>query len=252
MKKELLICTALALIASGTTLAAEEGHAHRHAHWSYSGATDARHWSELQEDFATCKLGKEQSPIDIRDAKKGELPAIGFAYKVGAAEIVNNGHTIQVNPAAGGTLTLASGEYKLVQFHFHAPSEEKIDGKAYPLGAHFVHRNDEGKLAVVGVLFKIGKENPVLAKIFAAMPKKAESKSALPGELDPADLLPASRDYYAFTGSLTTPPCSEGVRWQILQTPVELSKAQLAAFRKLYPMNARPVQPLNGRTVEKS
>ena len=248
MKKKLLIASALALIASGGIQGAEENH----AHWSYSGTTDPRHWGELQQGFATCKIGKEQSPIDIRDAKKGDLPAIGFAYKPGPAEIVNNGHTIQVNPAAGGTLTLASGEYELVQLHFHAPGEERIKGKAYPLGAHLVHRDEEGKLAVVGILFKVGKENPVLARIFEAMPTQPGSKAVLPGDLNVADLLPASRGYYAFTGSLTTPPCSEGVRWQILRQPLELSKAQLAAFRKIYPMNARPVQPLNGRRVEKS
>jgi carbonic anhydrase len=165
---------------------------------------------------------------------------------------VNTGHSIQVNLAAGGTVDLASGTYKIVQFHFHAPSEEKIDGHPYAMVAHLVHSDDAGKLAVVAVLFKEGKANPTLAKVFAVMPAKEGEKVALEGGVNPADLLPARQDYYAYVGSLTTPPCTEGVRWQVLKQPVELSKEQLAAFRKLYPMNARPVQPLNGRKVEQS
>jgi carbonic anhydrase len=220
-------------------------------HWSYTGAEGAKHWSELQSEFATCKLGREQSPIDIRGAvKSASLPPLGLEYSAGAAEVLNNGHTMQVNLAEGGQVKLATGAYKLLQFHFHTPSEERINGKAYPLVAHLVHRNDAGQLAVVAVLFKEGKPNPVLAKIFDVMPAKAEEKSELAGGLDPAQLLPAKKTYYAFAGSLTTPPCSESVRWQVLKEPVQMSKAQLAQFRKRYPMNARPVQPLNGRTVE--
>ena len=258
MKKKAL---SILLVTMLVTLAhAADPHAAGHgahagskaAHWGYSGHGGASHWGDMQSEFATCKLGKEQSPIDIRGAAKAELPAIGFGYTAGNAEVVNNGHTIQVNLAAGGTVKLASGDYKLLQFHFHTPSEEKIRGKAYPLVAHMVHRNDEGKLAVVAVLFKQGKENAMLSKVFAAMPAKAEEKAELPGGLNPADLLPAQTGYYAYIGSLTTPPCSEGVRWQVLKQPVEMSKAQIAAFRKLYPMNARPVQPVNGRSVQES
>lgn len=239
-----LLALAGALYASGAARAGD------HAHWEYKGHAGASHWGELDKAFETCKLGTEQSPIDIRAAKKsGELPAIGFGYTAGDAEVVNNGHTIQVNLPAGGTVKLASGDYKLLQFHFHTPSEEKVNGQAYPLVAHLVHKNDAGELAVVGVLFREGKENAALAKVFAAMPKEEGGKAALDGGFDAAALLPKTQTYWAFKGSLTTPPCSEGVKWQVLQTPVELSKAQLATFRKLYPMNARPVQPLNGRIV---
>jgi carbonic anhydrase len=221
------------------------------AQWGYAGKGAAQHWGELQPDFATCKIGREQSPIDIRGATKAATRApLAFSYTPSAAEVVNNGHTIQVNLASGGSVTLPSGSTQLVQFHFHTPSEEKIAGKPYPLVAHLVHKNAQGQLAVVGVLFKLGKPNPALAKVFAAMPAHAGDKKALAEPFDAAALLPAKQGYYAFVGSLTTPPCSEGVHWQVLKTPVELSRAQLDAFRKLYPMNARPVQPLNDRKIE--
>lgn len=246
MKKIFTIAAFMSLSLSQAWAA--EGHA---KHWGYTGHEGASHWSELQADYATCKLGKEQSPIDIKGAKKStDLPALGFDYTNGAAEVVNNGHTIQINLSAGGQVKLASGSYKLLQFHFHTPSEERFNGKAYPLVAHLVHRNDAGQLAVVAVLFKLGKMNPALAKVFDVMPVKAEDKVEMAGGFSPADLLPAKQTYYAFAGSLTTPPCSESVRWQVLKEPVEMSKAQLTQFKKLYPMNARPVQPLNGRVLQ--
>jgi carbonic anhydrase len=240
-----LLALAAALSVAGAAQAATD-----HAHWEYTGHAGASHWGDLDKSFETCKLGTHQSPIDIRGAKKsGELPAIGFGYKAGAAEVLNNGHTIQVNLPEGGTVKLASGEYQLLQFHFHTPSEEKVNGKPYPLVAHLVHKNAANELAVVGVLFREGKANAALQKVFDAMPRKEGAKAALDGGFDTAALLPARQGYWAFEGSLTTPPCSEGVKWQVLRQPVEVSKAQLAAFRKLYPMNARPVQPLNGRVV---
>ncbi|MBJ7313233.1 carbonic anhydrase [Rugamonas sp. CCM 8940] len=245
----LAIC---ALAYAHPTLSADKPHDAKPAHWSYSGHGDPAHWSELQPDFASCKLGKEQSPIDIRDAAKAELPALGFSYAAGRAEVVNNGHTIQVNVGDGNSAKLGGADYKLLQFHFHTPSEEKVNGKAYPLVAHMVHKNAEGKLAVVAVLFSEGKENPLLKKVFAKMPRQADGKAELAEPLNPADLLPAAQGYYAFMGSLTTPPCSEGVRWQVLKQPLEISKDQLATFRKLYPMNARPVQALNGRSLQQS
>jgi carbonic anhydrase len=206
----------------------------------------------MQSDFATCKLGKKQSPIDIKGAKKGDLPAIGFNYGQTNAEVVNNGHTIQVNLSAGGDVKVASGDYKLLQFHFHTPSEEKVNGKAYPLVAHLVHTSDAGKLAVVAVLFKQGQKNAALEKVFAAMPAKEDGKADLAGGMNVTKLLPTKRSYWAFEGSLTTPPCSEEVQWHVLKEAVEMSKEQIAAFKKLYPMNARPVQALNGRVLQES
>lgn len=243
------------LLAAGLGAAALTVQANdAHPHWDYqnTGHSGPAHWGDLEEGFAGCKLGKVQSPIDIRGAKKAKLEPIGFNYAAGPAEVVNNGHTVQVNLAAGGSIKLHNTEYKLLQFHFHTPSEEKVNGQSYPLVAHFVHKNDAGKLAVVAVLFKEGAANGPLKAVFDSLPAKAGETKALDGGLDPAAILPAQRGYYAYRGSLTTPPCSEGVRWQVLKDSVTLSPAQLSAFQKLYPMNARPVQPLNGRALEVS
>ncbi|NSX18111.1 carbonic anhydrase family protein [Cupriavidus taiwanensis] len=225
-----------------------------HPHWSYTGPTGTSHWAELDQAYQTCALGKHQSPIDIRTgkARRADLKPIGFGYAAAPGTVVNNGHTVQINLPAAGQIDLDGVPYKLLQFHFHTPSEEKINGKTYPLVAHLVHQNAEGKLAVVAVLFKSGRENAALKPVFASLPAHAGESRELPAPLDVAALLPAQQAYWSFTGSLTTPPCSEDVRWQVLKTPVEVSPAQLAAFRKLYPMNARPVQPLNGRTVQAS
>ena len=222
------------------------------AHWEYNGKHGPAAWGELDSNFAECKLGKEQSPIDIRHAKKGHLAPLTFGYHVTHAEEVNNGHTIQINLDDGGELTLDGVPYKLVQFHFHTPSEEHINGKAYPMVMHLVHKNAEGKLAVVGVMLKEGKVNAALKPFFDHMPQAAGEKMQLEGNFNVANMLPAKLDYFKYMGSLTTPPCSEGVRWQVLQQPIEVSHEQIAAFHKLYKFNARPVQPLHGRTVEHS
>lgn len=222
--------------------------------WGYHGGNGTQAWGDLEPGFAVCKLGRLQAPIDIRnaDAKKAPLPPIRFSYAPAPAVVVNNGHSIQVEIPAGGKVALEEGEYTLVQFHFHAPSEEKIDGKPYAMVAHLVHQNAQGKQAVVAVLMKQGSANAALKPVFDHMPGRQGGKHALQTHLNLTDLLPADRSYYRFKGSLTTPPCSEEVSWQVLKQPVEISKAQLAAFRKLYPMNARPIQPLNGRTVEQN
>ena len=246
MKSKLLLAAACAL--SVAPLAFAQGH----AHWSYKGRDSAAHWAELDESFKLCKLGKQQSPINVVTRAVEKAPGakpLGFAYTADAGEVVNNGHTIQVNLPAAGSITLDGVEYKLVQFHFHTPSEEKIDGKAYPLVAHLVHKSADGQLVVVAVLFKAGRENAALKPVFDHLPAKEGETLKLDAAINPADLLPADRGYYAFMGSLTTPPCSEEVHWQVLKTPVELSGSQLAAFRKLYRMNARPVQPLNDRKI---
>ena len=218
-------------------------------HWTYE---EVKEWGEAPE-FETCKLGKEQSPINIvkKEVKKSDLPAIETHYDSSKAEIVNNGHTIQINLSAGGSAQLRNSEYKLVQFHFHTPSEEKINGKNYPMVAHLVHKNADGHLAVIALLIKEGKENAALKNIFANLPTE-EGKSDLANAVNVNDILPASLKYYGFNGSLTTPPCSEGVAWHVVEKPIELSKGQIAAFKKIFKSNARPVQPLNGRVVEES
>lgn len=247
MKATLSFAATACLLAATATQAADK------PHWGYQGHGSPAHWAELEPDFKTCKLGKLQSPINIETRKvekSAQAKPIGFAYAAGTGgEVVDNGHTIQVNLPNAGAATLDGTEYKLLQFHFHTPSEESFDGKRYPLVAHLVHKNAQGQLGVVAVLFKAGKENAALKPVFEHLPAKAGEKRPLEAAFDASTLLPADRAYYAFMGSLTTPPCSEEVRWQVLKTPVEVSNAQLAAFKKRYAMNARPVQPLHGRKV---
>ena len=219
-------------------------------HWSYTGHGAPPHWAALAQEYATCKLGKVQSPIDIRGAQGADLPAIQFDYKPVPLAVIDNGHTIQVNYAPGSSIEVGGVRYELQQFHFHKPSEEKVGGKAHDMVAHLVHKAADGKLAVVAVLIDKGTANPAIATIWKNIPKAKEMETTADATIDAAALLPADKGYYSYQGSLTTPPCSEDVRWFVLKTPVKMAPAQLAAFAKLYPMNARPTQPLNGRTIE--
>ncbi len=221
------------------------------AHWTYEGEHGPAHWSSLEPAFETCKVGKHQSPIDIRGAKAAPLPAIEFAYQPSPLKVVDNGHTIQVSYAPGSFITVGDRKYELLQFHFHHPSEEKVNGKSYPLVAHLVHKDAGGSLAVVAVLLADGKPNPFIETIWKHLPAEEGKESAPEGvTIDVATLLPAKRGYYTFTGSLTTPPCSENVTWLVLKSPAPISKGEVAVFAKKFPHNARPVQPLNGRVVQ--
>ncbi|MBT9567594.1 MAG: carbonic anhydrase family protein [Thiobacillus sp.] len=221
------------------------------AHWSYQGEHGPSHWSKLDSHFTECGIGHAQSPVDIRKTvKKSDLPDLTFQYNDVPLRLVNNGHTVQVNEDGGGSLTIGDHAYKLAQFHFHTPSEERVNGKPYDLVAHLVHKDEAGKLAVVAVLFKVGHQNAALAAVLDNMPIAAGPEHTVAGmRFNVAQLLPAQHGYYHFMGSLTTPPCSEGVSWYVLKTPVELSSAQLKQLRRLYNHNNRPVQPLNGREV---
>lgn len=247
----LLSITAFTCAAALLPLAAHAQHA---AHeWDYRGKQDPAHWGDLKPDYATCKLGKHQSPIDIRATSKAALPPLGFDYRSAPLTVLDNGHTIQVNVAPGSGVDIGGSRYELLQFHFHTPSEERINGKQYPLVAHLVHKNGEGRLAVVAVLFKLGKEHPLLSTVWSAIPTEKGAPKTVEGkQVDASALLPARQGYYNFEGSLTTPPCSEDVNWFVLKTPVEMSKGQLDAFHKIYKHNARPVQALNGRVVKES
>ena len=238
-----------ALLAALAGAQAADDHA---PHWAYQGKEGPQAWGDLDASFSACKLGHEQSPIDIHGASRAHLAPLALDYRASSADIVNNGHTVQVNLADAGTFTLDGVAYKLVQFHFHTPSEEHVNGKGYPMVAHLVHKSEDGKLAVIGVLLKEGKANAALQHVFAGLPHGAGEKHALDQAFNPADLLPADHGYYRFTGSLTTPPCSEGVHWQVLKEPVEVSHEQIKAFQKLYKANARPIQPLYKRVVEQS
>ncbi len=227
-----------------------EHHAAHHPHWAYDGSNGPDHWSDLDAQYATCHTGKNQSPINLTHFTDAELPPIQFNYQAGGDEIVNNGHTIQVNYAAGSTITLSGQTFELKQFHAHAPSENQINGKSFPMEAHFVHADDHGNLAVIAVMFEEGAVNAELEKAWKAMPEE-EGKSVKLGEnLLGTAVMPESTAYYRFSGSLTTPPCSEGVIWLVMKQPVSASKEQIEKFaHTLHHHNNRPVQPTNARLI---
>jgi carbonic anhydrase len=248
LKRLAAVSALLSAVVGGHVYAAEGS-----PHWAYHGAEGAEKWGDLDKSFATCKLGKEQSPIDIKtkDVEKAKLEKIVFNYQPTKLSIVNNGHTIQIDYDKGSSITIGKDKYELLQFHFHTPSEEEIDGKEFDLVAHLVHKSAEGNLAVVAVLFDRGAENKALKAYWDKLPRNAgETRSLAKSQINAADMLPASRGYYTFNGSLTTPPCSEKVRWLVLKTPVTASKEQTTVFRQIYPLNNRPVQPLNGRKIQ--
>ena len=234
---------ALCPLCASTGFAAEEHH------WSYEGATGPGHWGEVDDASKVCSAGSQQSPVDIRGAVKSQLPPLKIAWGKTADTIVNNGHTIQLNFAPGSTLNVGNGSYTLLQFHFHRPSEHLIGGKNFPMEVHFVHRNATGSLAVIGVLMAAGRANAAFSKVVATMPAHEGAPIKADAAIDANRLLPARHGYYQYAGSLTTPPCSEVVNWLLLREPIQVAAADIDAFGKLYPMNARPVQKDNRRFV---
>ncbi len=224
-------------------------HTDMHKPWGYTGAGKAMEWGDLGSDYALCKLGEKQSPVNISEYASADLPPLEIAYTATPLEVVNNGHTVQTNYAAGSTMSVGGKTYNLLQMHFHTPSEHYIDGAPYPMEVHFVHKAADGELAVVGAMMKIGAANKVVQGIWQNIPAAGETKTVESVTYSGTDLLPEGRDYYKYVGSLTTPPCSENVQWHVLKEPIEISEEQLVAFQNIYPVNARPVQPLNERTV---
>lgn len=222
--------------------------------WSYSAADGPDHWGDLEPDFAACKVGKLQSPIDIKDIKEAELAPIRFDYKLSPLKIVNNGHTVRVDYEPGSSATANGVTLPLTHFIFHRRSETEINGQNYDMELQFFHEDPaSGRTIVVSVLIQSGNENALLRVLMGNVPQKigevVEKKKVV---LNAANFLPADQNYYTFDGSLTTPPCSEGAKWYVMKTPIEASPSQIAAFSKLYPDNARPVQPLNGREILES
>lgn len=233
------------LLVSFNLLAGDKGH-----HWSYRGPQGPDHWGEIAPAFAACKAGRKQSPIDLSGAQRGPASAepLQFKYKPSAYRIIDNGHTIQANFDPGSRVIVRGQEYELLQIHFHAKSEHTVDQKHFPLELHLVHKDADGRLAVVGVFFKQGQHNPVLETLFRNLPPKPGAEFAVRGvTLDVSELLPQDRTYFHYTGSLTTPPCSEGVNWNVFAAPIEASRKQLLDFESLYSANYRPVQPRHGR-----
>ena len=223
------------------------------AHWSYSGAGGPENWGKLSPENNKCATGTRQSPIDIRDGVKVELAPVKFDYQAGGYRVVDNGHTIQVNVAPGSTIEVLGRRYELVQFHFHKPAEERVNGRAFDMVAHLVHKDPEGRLAVVAVLLdRGGMAQPLIQTVWNNLPLEKGDEVAARAPLDLNALLPTDRRYYTYMGSLSEPPCTEGVLWMVMKTPVEVSPEQIAIFSRLYPMNARPIQSVSGRLIKES
>ena len=225
---------------------------HNSEHWAYEGEHGAANWGKINSAWSKCATGNRQSPIDIRNGMKVELEAISFDYTPVGFNVVDNGHTIQVTVAGGNYLTIQNRQYELQQFHFHRPSEERINGKGTEMVVHLVHKDVDGRLAVLAVLIERGKPQSVIQTIWNNLPLEKNDVVEPTTALNVLDLLPVRRDYFTYMGSLTTPPCSEGVLWMVMKEPIQASPAQLALFSRLYPMNARPVQPTSGRVIKES
>lgn len=221
-------------------------------HWDYDGEFGPENWGKINPAWAQCGKGSRQSPIDIRDGMSVNLDEIDFNYGPSMFTEIDNGHTVQVNVAGGNVITVGPERYELVQFHFHRPSEERIDGKGTEMVVHLVHRGAGGKLAVVAVLLERGKANDAIQTVWNNIPLE-KGQLGSPGlELDPLELLPQRREYYTYMGSMTEPPCTENVLWMVMKQPMTASPAQMALFSRLYPLNARPIQPGGGRMVKES
>lgn len=219
-------------------------------HWAYSGDTGPESWGRLKPEFQQCMLGKRQSPIDIRDGIPVQLDPIQFDYRPSNFRVVDNGHTVQVNVEPGNGITVMGRRFELLQFHFHRPSEERINGRQYEMVAHLVHKDMDGKLAVVAVLMESGKGHPLVQQVWNNLPLERNSEQGALTQIDLTQLLPVQRQYYTYMGSLTTPPCTEGVLWMVMKQPSPMSREQIGVFSKLYPMNARPVQNVAGRLIK--
>jgi carbonic anhydrase len=226
--------------------------AHAAAHWDYSGSGGPETWGQMKPEFSKCSSGARQSPIDIRDGIKVDLDPVQFDYKPSAFKVIDNGHTVQVNVGVGNSIEVMGRRFELVQFHFHRPSEERIDGKQFDMVVHLVHKDLDGRLAVVAVLLSRGSAQSVVQNVWNNLPLEKGEELAARMPLNPADLLPAERSYFTYMGSLTTPPCSEGVLWMVMKNPVQISPEQIGIFARLYPMNARPVQSASGRLIKES
>lgn len=221
-------------------------------HWAYQGEHGPNAWGALNPEFAKCATGTRQSPIDIRGGIPVDLEPVQFDYKPTGFAVVDNGHTVQVNVGAGNAIQVMGRRYDLLQFHFHRPSEERINGRQFDMVAHLVHKDPEGRLAVVAVLLDRGSAHPLVQAVWNNLPLEKGEELPASMALDLNQLLPQDKRYYTYMGSLTTPPCSEGVLWMVMQQPVQLSPQQIDIFARLYPMNARPIQQAAGRLIKQS
>jgi carbonic anhydrase len=249
---------AVSTAAAATTTAAEARHgrdASAAGHgppWGYTGPLAPQAWASLHPSFSLCGSGQRQSPVDIRDGLPVDLEAVDFLYRPGFFSVTDNGHTVQVQVGGGNAIEVGARRYELTGFHFHLPGEERVDGRSFAMSIHLVHRDAQGRLAVVALVAEEGPEHPAVQAVWNNLPLERGEFVAASVEFDPTALLPARRGYYTYMGSLTTPPCTEGVLWIVMQQPIQVSPQQLAIFARLHPMNARPIQPLNNRVIKQS
>jgi carbonic anhydrase len=220
--------------------------------WSYEGELGPANWANINTQWAACGTGKRQSPIDIRNGMRVDLEQIVFDYKPAPFSVLDNGKTIEVTVSGGNFISVMNNSYELMHFHFHRPSEERINGRGTEMVMHLVHKDVYGKLAVLAVLLERGKENGLIQTVWNNLPLEKHDAVQPSVMLDLADALPENRDYYTFMGSMTTPPCTEDVLWMVMKTPMQASPAQMALFSRLYPFNARPIQPHSGRMIKES
>jgi carbonic anhydrase len=249
MRRVLTVLLALCAAAPAAQLAAwgQQG-----AEWTYEGKQGPLNWGHLDPAYSACSKGKQQSPIDIRGARLDKtLQPIEFHYISGAMKLWNTGHTVQVTPAAGSYIVAGGVRYDLVQFHFHHPGEEAVKGKLPDMSLHLVHKSADGKIAVIAVRMEEDRGNPnaVLAGLWEHLPTKVGETETMTQELSPAGLLPKDRGYWTYEGSLTAPPCTEGVRWFVMENDVEISRDQLRNFAVLYKVNSRMLQAGHGRKI---
>jgi len=223
------------------------------ADWSYEGTGGPDKWGDLDPANKACSIGGQQSPINIGETIKAQLQPLKIAWGKTAESIVNNGHTIQVTMPEGSTMSAGSGgSFRLLQFHFHRPSEHTINGANFPMEAHFLHANAAGNFAAIAVLITTGRTNKAFNNIVLTMPNRAGSQVKAEPAVDPNAFLPPKRGYYRYSGSLSTPPCAETVDWYVMSEPVQVAEADINSFARLYPKNARPVQSDNRRFVLRS
>ena len=223
-----------------------------HAQWDYAGSGGPDSWGQMKPEFARCSSGLRQSPIDIRDGIKVNLDPVQFDYKPSAFRVLDNGHTVQVSVGPGNSIDVGGRRYDLVQFHFHRPSEERINGRQFDMVVHLVHKDIDNRLAVVAVLLDRGSAHPLVQNVWNNLPLEKGDEVVARTTIDLNALLPTERSYFTYMGSLTTPPCSEGVLWMVMKAAMPVSNEQIGIFARLYPMNARPIQSVSGRLIKES
>ena len=235
------------------TLAAGQINAQTTTNWDYEGKRGALNWGKLAPDFKACAKGRDQSPIDIRGARLNKaLQPIEFHYIAGPVTLENDGHTVMAHVDPGSYMVAGGVRYELVEFDFHHPSEVTVKGKFSDMEVHLMHKSADGKLAVLAVRLveDVGNPNAVLATLWQHLPTKASATEKVSEMVNPGGLLPADRGYWTYDGSLSTPPCTEGVRWFVFEQEMGVSRDQVRAFSSLFKVNTRPMQETHGRRIE--